>query len=57
MFFITIESLYEPLCRVCGNIDVGGVFSNENTPESHTEIHKSSFFACKQVNGRNGDHG
>ncbi len=31
-------------------------FSQENTPEGHTETHKSSFFPYKQVSGRNGDH-
>ncbi len=34
----------------------GGVFSQENTPDCHTETHKSSFFPYKQVSGRNGDH-
>ncbi len=36
--------------------DLRGVFSQENTPEGHTETHKSSFFPYKQVSGRNGDH-
>ncbi len=36
--------------------NLGGVFSQENTPEGHTEIHKSSFFPYKQVSGRNSDH-
>ncbi len=31
-------------------------FSQENTPEGHTETHKSSFFPYKQVSGRDGDH-
>ncbi len=35
---------------------LGGVFSQENTPEGCTETHKSSFFAYKQVSGRHGDH-
>ncbi len=34
-----------------------GVFSQDNTPEGHTETFKSSFFPYKQVSGRNGDHG
>ncbi len=34
----------------------GGVFSQENTPEGHTETHKCSFVPYKQVSGRNGDH-
>ncbi len=33
-----------------------GVFSCENTPESHTETHKCSIFPYKQVTVRNGDH-
>ncbi len=33
-----------------------GVFSQYNTPEGHTETHKSLFFSYKQVSGRNGDH-
>ncbi len=33
-----------------------GVFSQENTPEGHTETHKSKLFPYKQVSGRNGDH-
>ncbi len=33
-----------------------GVFSQENTPEGHTETHKSDFFPYKQVSRRNGDH-
>ncbi len=36
--------------------NLGGVFSQENTPEVHTETHKSSFFPFKQVSDRNGDH-
>ncbi len=36
--------------------DLGGVFSQENTPDGHTETHKSSFFSIKQISGRNGDH-
>ncbi len=36
--------------------NLGGVLSQENTPEGHTETHKSSFFPHKQVSGRNGDH-
>ncbi len=36
--------------------DLGGVLFQENTPEGHTETHKSSFFPDKQVSGRNGDH-
>ncbi len=35
--------------------NLGGVFSQENTPEGCTETHKSSFFPYKQVSGRNGD--
>ncbi len=31
-------------------------FSQENTPEGHTETHKSSFVPYKQVSGRNDDH-
>ncbi len=34
----------------------GEFFSQENTPEGHTETHKSSFFPHKQVSGRNSDH-
>ncbi len=49
MFLITIEYLYEPLCIVCWNSDLWGVFSHENTPEGHTETHKYSFFPYKQV--------
>ncbi len=30
-------------------------FSHENTPESHTETHKSSYIPYKQVSVRNGD--
>ncbi len=33
-----------------------GVFSQENTPDDHTETHKCSLFLYKQLNGRNGDH-
>ncbi len=36
--------------------NLGGVFSQENTPEGRTETHKSSFFPYEQVSGRNGDH-
>ncbi len=36
--------------------NMGGVFSQENTPEGHTETHKSSFFPYKQISGRNGDY-
>ncbi len=36
--------------------NLGGVFSQENTPEGCTETHKSRFFPYKQVSGRNGDH-
>ncbi len=36
-------------------INLGGVFSRENTPEGCTETNKSSFF-FKQVSGRNDDH-
>ncbi len=36
--------------------NLGGVFSQENTPEGCTETHKSSLFPYKQVSGRNGDH-
>ncbi len=37
--------------------NLGGDFSQENTPEGHTETHKSSFFPpYKQVSWRNGDH-
>ncbi len=36
--------------------NLGGVFSQENTPEDHTDTHKSSFFPYKQVTGGNGDH-
>ncbi len=36
--------------------NLGRVFSQENTPECRTEIHKSSFFPYKQVSWRNGDH-
>ncbi len=32
------------------------VFSQENTPEGHTETHESSFVPYKQVSGRNGNH-
>ncbi len=35
--------------------NLGGVFSQENTPEGGTETHKSSFFPYKQVNARNSD--
>ncbi len=31
-------------------------FSHENTPEGHTETHRSSFFPYKPVIGRSGDH-
>ncbi len=30
-------------------------FSQENTPEGHTEPHKSSLFPYKQISERNGD--
>ncbi len=30
-------------------------FSQENTPGSRTETHKSSFLPYKKVSGRNGD--
>ncbi len=33
-----------------------GVFSQENSPEGHTETHKVNFFPNKQVSGRHGDH-
>ncbi len=33
--------------------NLGGVFSQENTPEGCTETHKISFFPYKQINGRN----
>ncbi len=33
-----------------------GVFSQENTPDGHTEIHKRLLFPYKQISGRNGDH-
>ncbi len=36
--------------------NLGGVFSQENTPEGCMETHKSSFCPCKQVSGRDGDH-
>ncbi len=36
--------------------NLGGVLSEENTPEGRTETHKRSFSAYKQVSGRNGDH-
>ncbi len=36
--------------------NMGGVFSQENTPEGHTDTHKSSFFPYKQMSGRNDDH-
>ncbi len=37
--------------------NLGGVFSQQNTPDGHTEIHRGSFFSpYKQVSGRNGDH-
>ncbi len=29
--------------------NLGGVFSQENTPERHTQTHKSYFFPYKQV--------
>ncbi len=38
-----------------GNLRGGGDFSQENTPESHAETHKSSCFPYKQISGRNGD--
>ncbi len=31
-------------------------FSQDNTLEGHTEVHKSSFFPYKHASGRNGDH-
>ncbi len=33
-----------------------GSFSQEHTPEGHTETHKSLFFPYKQISGRNGDY-
>ncbi len=36
--------------------NLGGVFSQENSPEGWTETHESSFFPYKQVNERSGDH-
>ncbi len=36
--------------------NLGGVFSQENTPEGRTEIYKSSIYPYKQISGRNGDH-
>ncbi len=42
--FLIIESLYEPLYIVCWDGDVGGVFSQENTPECQTETRKRLFF-------------
>ncbi len=36
--------------------NLGGVFSQENTPEGHTETYKNSFFPYKQIRWRNGDH-
>ncbi len=40
---------------VCmGNL--GGIFSQENTPEARTGTHKGSFFPYKQVSRRNGEH-
>ncbi len=37
--------------------NLGGDVSQENTPECHTETHKSSIsFAYKQVSGRKDDH-
>ncbi len=36
--------------------NLGGGFAHENTPEGHTETHKSSFFTYKQISGINGDH-
>ncbi len=33
-----------------------GFFSSANTPEVHTETHKSLFFTYKQVSGRIGDN-
>ncbi len=36
--------------------NLGGVFSQENTPDVRTETYKSSFFPYKQISGRNGDH-
>ncbi len=33
-----------------------GDFSREDTPEGHTETHKSYFVPYKQVSGRKGDH-
>ncbi len=44
------------LCHVVCMGNLRGAFSQENTPEVHTETHKSSFFPYKQVSGRNGDH-
>ncbi len=53
----TIESLYEHLCLVCWNGNLGGgrVFSHECTP-GRTKTHTSSFFPYQQVSGRNGDY-
>ncbi len=36
--------------------NLGGVFSQKNTPEVHTETHQSSFFSIWKVSGINGDH-
>ncbi len=36
--------------------NLAGICSHENTPEDHTETHKSSIFPYKQVSGRNGGH-
>ncbi len=33
--------------------NLGGVFSQENTPEGHTNVH---FFPHKEVSSENGDH-
>ncbi len=36
--------------------NLGRVFSQDNTPEGHTEIHNSYLFPYEQVSGRNGNH-
>ncbi len=36
--------------------NLGGVFSQENTPECHTDTHKNIFFPYKQVSERNSNH-
>ncbi len=47
-------ALLSKMQTIMGNL--GGVISRENTPEGCTETHKSSFFAYRQVSGRNSDH-